>query len=66
MQSTSGAPTPKEVARKLIDQLPDNASWQEILYYLEVHIDVEAGLDDIRRGHVEEAIAVRKEYGLPT
>jgi hypothetical protein len=49
----------------LIDQLPDSASWQELLYRMEVCADIEAGLADIKAGRVDAVADVRKEYGLP-
>jgi hypothetical protein len=57
--------TPKELAHKLIDQLPDAATWQDVLYFLEVRADIEAGLADIHAGRVDKVSDVRKEYGLP-
>jgi hypothetical protein len=62
---TTVQPTPKEQAHKLLDQLPDTATWKEVLYYLEVRADVEEGLEDIRAGRVDAVADVRKEYGLP-
>ena len=59
-----GPTTPKEQAHKLIDQLPDNASWQEVLYFLEVRADIEEGLQDVEAGRVDSVADVRKEYGL--
>lgn len=36
--------TPKEAARQLIDQLPDQATWDDIMYELYVKQKIEAGL----------------------
>jgi predicted transcriptional regulator len=41
-------PTPKQRARTVIDQLPDTASWQDIVEALAV----EDGLSDLRAGRV--------------
>ncbi|MCK7494446.1 MAG: hypothetical protein MZW92_27140 [Comamonadaceae bacterium] len=35
--------TAKQQARELIDQLPDNATWDEIAYRVEVHASIERG-----------------------
>ncbi len=63
--ATHNPATPKEQAHRLIDQLPDNASWQDVLYFLEVRADIEEGLQDIKAGRIDVVADVRKEYGLP-
>ncbi len=42
--------TPKQAARQLLDHLPDQASWDEIMYELYVKEKIEAGLADIKAG----------------
>lgn len=42
--------TPKEAARQLIDRLPDQATWDDIMYELYVKEKIEAGLADIEAG----------------
>jgi len=42
--------TPKQAARQLIDHLPDQASWDDIMYELYVKEKIEAGLADIKAG----------------
>lgn len=37
-------PNAKETARQVIDRLPDQASWDDILYELYVKQKIEAGL----------------------
>jgi len=46
------ATTAKHIARELIEQLPDEATWEEILYTLYVRQQVEAGLEDVAAGRV--------------
>ncbi len=36
--------TIKETAHQLIDQLPDDAGWEKVLYTSQVRHDIEAGL----------------------
>ena len=62
--STPNAVTPKQQAHELIDQLPDTASWADLLYRMEVRADIEAGLADIKAGRVQSVADIRKEYGL--
>jgi hypothetical protein len=63
--TAASARTPKQEAQQLIDELPDNATWQELAYRLEVRADIEEGLTDIKAGHVTEVKDVRREFNLP-
>jgi len=42
--------TPKEAARQLIDHLPEQASWDDIMYELYVKQKIEAGLRAVAEG----------------
>lgn len=44
--------TAKQVARALIEQLPDEASWDEIMYQLYVKQKIEQGLQAVHEGRV--------------
>ncbi len=59
------APTPKQQARALIDALPDNATWTELAYRLEVRADIEEGLADVKAGRVVNTAELRREFDLP-
>lgn len=52
----TSARTPKQRARELIDQLPDEASWDDVAEALAV----EEGLADVRAGRVVEGEAVMR------
>jgi hypothetical protein len=54
----------KQRAHELIDALPDNATWQDLLYALELRADVEAGLADAKAGRLTEVEELRRNYGL--
>jgi predicted transcriptional regulator len=54
----------KQEAHKLIDQLPDDASWQDLIYRLAVRADIEAGLQDSAAGRVTPVDDVLKEFGF--
>ena len=43
-------PTPKEAAKQLIDHLPDQATWDDIMYELYVKQKIEAGLRAVAAG----------------
>ncbi len=42
--------TPKQAARHLIEHLPEEASWDDIMYELYVKQKIEEGLADIEAG----------------
>ena len=44
--------TPKQVARELLDRLPDDCSLQDIQYHLYVRQMIEEGRRDVREGRV--------------
>jgi predicted transcriptional regulator len=54
----------KQRAHELIEALPDDATWQDLLYALELRGDIEAGLADAKAGRVAEAAELRRDYGL--
>jgi len=54
----------KQRAHELIEALPDNATWQDLLYALELRADVEAGLADAKGGRLTEVDELRRNYGL--
>lgn len=49
MQTTQ---TAKQVAKELLDHLPEQASWDDIMYELYVRQKIEQGLKDIEEGRV--------------
>jgi hypothetical protein len=54
----------KERARAVIDQLPDSASWDDLLYQLEVVADIERGLQDSAAGRVTDTRTLKRELGI--
>lgn len=54
----------KNAAHQLIDALPDDTSWDKLLYALQVRHDIEAGLQDSDAGHVVDSGTVRRELGI--
>jgi predicted transcriptional regulator len=56
----SDAPNIKSEARRLVDSLPDSATWDDLAYEVYVRQSVEAGLADADAGRVlshDEALA---------
>lgn len=54
----------KEVAHQLIDQLPDDVSWDQLAYHMETRASIERGLEDVRAGRTYTTDEVRKHLGL--
>ena len=55
----------KEEARRLIETLPDDSTWEDVMYEIYVRTSVESGLADGEAGRVTEVEKVREEFGLP-
>lgn len=53
--------TPKQAAMHLIDQLPDTASWDDIMCKLYFKQKIEEGLADIEAGRTVSLEQVKKE-----
>ena len=54
----------KEEARKLIDQLPENSTWDDLMHQIYVRQTIEAGLVDSKAGRVSSVQDVRRKFGL--
>lgn len=53
--------TAKQVAQKLIEHLPDQASWDDIMYRIYVKQKIEIGLADVRAGRTVSHDEVKAE-----
>lgn len=56
--------TPKEQAHKLIDELPDNATWHDVTEALAVVEDIEGGLAESDAGLGADTTTLRKRFDL--
>ena len=54
----------KEDAYRLIDQLPANATWDDLMREIYVREAIEKGLEDSYAGRTRDVKEVRKRYGL--
>jgi hypothetical protein len=55
----------KDEARRLIEGLPDDATWDDLMHEIYVRQSIEAGLEDSRTGRVKSIEEVRNRFGLP-
>jgi hypothetical protein len=63
MSATSSV---KAEAQKLVEHLPDDATWDDLLYEIYVRQAIEKGLSDCREGRPLPVSEVRRRQGLPT
>ena len=55
----------KTEAQRLVDQLPADATWDDLMYKIYVRQAVEAGLEDSEAGRTTDVKDVRAQFGLP-
>jgi predicted transcriptional regulator len=55
----------RQQAQQLLEQLPDDATWEDLQYAIYVHQAVEAGEADIQAGNFFTSDQVRQRFGLP-
>jgi hypothetical protein len=54
----------KEEAHKLVDRLPANATWDDLIHEIYVREAIDRGLADSRVGRTKTVQEVRTKYGL--
>ena len=54
----------KEAAYRLVEQLPDDATWDDLMRKAYEQQAIESGLADSEAGRVTDVEAVRRRYGL--
>jgi len=55
----------KDQAHQLVDRMPENSTWDDLIYEIYVREVIEEGLADSRAGRVVGVGELRKKYGLP-
>ena len=55
----------KEQAHKLVDRMPENATWDDLIYEIYVREVIGRGLSDSRANRTKDVKEVRAKYGLP-
>jgi predicted transcriptional regulator len=56
--------TIKDEAHRLIERLPDDATWEDLQYQIYFRQAVETGLKDSREGRIVPLEEARKRFGL--
>jgi len=55
----------KQEAHRLVDQMPLNSTWADLMHEIYVREAVERGLSDSKAGRTRDVKEVREKYGLP-
>ena len=56
--------TVKEEARRLVEQLPESATWEDLMYRIYARQAIEAGLRASDAGRVVDVDEARRRLGL--
>jgi predicted transcriptional regulator len=54
----------KEEAKRLIERLPEDMTWDDLMHEIYVRQSIEAGLADSEAGRVTDVAEVRAKFGL--
>ena len=54
----------KEEARRLIEKLPENVTWDDLMHEIYVRQSIETGLADSEAGRVVDVAEIRAKFGL--
>ena len=54
----------KDEAHKLVDQLPADATWEDLMHEIYVREAIEKGLGDSNSGRTKDVAEIRTKYGL--
>ncbi len=54
----------KEEAHRLLDKLPEHATWEDLMYRIYVRQAIEAGIKDSDAGKTVDVQEVRERFGL--
>jgi len=55
----------KDEAKKRIEQLPEDATWDDVMRHISVRQAIESGLSDSIKGRTVDVSQVRERFGLP-
>ena len=55
----------KEQAQQMVERLPEDATWEDIMYEIYVRQAIEKGIKDCDEGRTHTIEEVRQKLGLP-
>ncbi len=57
-------PMRKDKAHELVERMPENATWDDLIDEIYVRLVIEQGLADSQAGRTTDVKEVRRKYGL--
>lgn len=54
----------KQEAQLLVDKLPENATWDDLMYKIYIRLAIESGLRDSEENRIVDIQEVRARFGL--
>ena len=55
----------KEQAHKLVEKMPEGATWDDFIHEIYVREAIEKGLEDSKAGRTKDVSEIREKYKLP-
>ena len=55
----------REEAKRLVEKLPSNSTWDDLMHEIYVRQAIERGMADSQAGRVTEVSDVRRRFRLP-
>ena len=55
----------KDQAHMLVDKMPKNSTWDDLIHEIYVRQVIEEGLADSKAGRTKDVREIREKYGLP-
>ncbi len=55
----------KDQAHILVDKMPENSTWDDLIHEIYVRQVIEEGLADSKAGRTKDVGEIREKYGLP-
>lgn len=60
----AGSSNIKAEAQRLVNALPEDVTWDDVMYQVYVRQCADAGIEDAENGRVVDVEEVRKKFGL--
>jgi hypothetical protein len=54
----------KEIAHQLVDNLPDDSTWEDLMHQIYVREVIERGLEQSRLDQVHSSQEIREHFGI--
>ena len=65
LENVMAEPMRKDEAHELVNRMPENATWDDLIEEIYVRQVIEQGLSDSKAGRTTDVRKVRRRHGLP-